>query len=203
MRILFTSLTTHNHPPIMFSKTFFALAILVSGALAQSGMQSSTAAEPSASLPPGISQCILDCIQPAAESVNCAITDFPCVCASAAFLDAVTNCLQAQCTNDDINAALALQAQECGASSVTGSATTGSGATSTVASPMTTPSGNTSVAPPVSTSPSATPTAPTTSPTTTAAATAPATTTSNAAVDKKESMGLVGLVIAGVFGLVL
>ncbi|KAG6907070.1 hypothetical protein DXG01_010678 [Tephrocybe rancida] len=190
----------------MFSKTF-ALAILVSGALAQSGTQSSTAAEPSTALPPGISQCVLGCIQPAAQSIGCAITDFPCVCASAAFLDAATNCLQAQCTDDDIDAALALQAQECGAttssSSVTGSATTKRGATSTAESRTTTTSGNTSIAPPVSTSPRATSTAPTTTAATTATTTAPVTTNSNAAVGKKESMGLVGLVVAGVFGLVL
>ncbi|KAG6915584.1 hypothetical protein DXG01_010852 [Tephrocybe rancida] len=190
----------------MFSKTFFALAILVSGALAQSGTESSTAAEPSTSLPAGINQCIIDCVTTAAQDAGCSsFTDLTCVCTSTPFQTAAAQCLQSTCTPADVQAALALQAQQCSAippsGSATGSATTEGGATSTPVSGTTT--GTTSVSRPVSTSSRATSTAPTSSRAATSGATAPTTSTTNAAMGKKESMGLLGLVVAGVFGLVL
>ncbi|KAG6887011.1 hypothetical protein C0992_001202 [Termitomyces sp. T32_za158] len=97
----------------MFSKAFI-LAVLASCALAQSSTDS--AADPATSLPAGITPCILGCITPAAQSVGCAVTDPSCICASTEFQTQAAQCLQQKCTADELQAALALQAQECGAS---------------------------------------------------------------------------------------
>ncbi|KAG6843544.1 hypothetical protein H0H87_003356 [Tephrocybe sp. NHM501043] len=189
----------------MLSKAFFALAVLAVGAIAQ-GTDTSSAAEPSASLPAGVTPCILGCIQPAAEAAGCSFTDATCVCSSAQFQDQATQCLTSTCSADDVQAALALQAQQCGAigtsvsGSVSGSTTTAD--SQTTSAPTTTAAGTTS-APQTTTR--ATSTTPTSSrPTTSASGTtsAPAN-TSNAAVGREGPMGFVGLVVAGVFGLVL
>jgi len=85
----------------------------------------------------GISPCILMCVTSAAQAGGCAsITDFSCVCTSAAFQDAAMTCLQTSCTPDDLINALTLQSEKCAgfaATSDSGAATStdDSGATST------------------------------------------------------------------------
>ncbi|KAG5716911.1 hypothetical protein E4T56_gene8528 [Termitomyces sp. T112] len=216
---------------LMHSKIFFALTVVASCAFAHGdATETSAASEPSASLPAGISPCILSCVTTAAQSVGCTFTDTSCVCTSTQFQSEAQGCLQANCTAQDLQAALALQAQECGSigatpsgsssGTVTGSATTEATASSTEVS--TGASTGASVSVPVSVPVSA-PSAPVSSsagqgssvrPTLTVPVTshsgtsigstsAPASTSSSAAMGKGDGMGFFGLIVAGFFGLML
>ncbi|KAF8054242.1 ectomycorrhiza-regulated CFEM domain-containing protein [Lyophyllum atratum] len=177
----------------MFSKSFFALALFAVAAIAQTTTETSTAADPTTSAPGGISACIIGCVQPAAQANGCVFTDASCVCRSAQFQADAAKCLQDQCTEADQQAALALQAQQCGAigTSASGSATgTDIPASSSTGSGTTTPSATL-----ISTSAKPSTTAPTGS--------APPASTSNAAMGFGENLGLAGAIVAGVVGLVL
>ncbi|KAG6840291.1 hypothetical protein C0991_007684 [Blastosporella zonata] len=184
----------------MLSKTFFALAVIASGVVAQSGTDTSSAAEPSTSLPAGLDSCIIGCIQPAATAVGCDFTDASCVCSNTDFQTAAAACLQANCTASDLQAALTLQEQECNAltASITGSATTEASASTEPATSASVP-----VTTSAASSSKATSTAPSSSRAATSSASAPATTTTNAAVGREGAMGLVGVMVAAAFGLML
>ncbi|KAF9446083.1 hypothetical protein P691DRAFT_777104 [Macrolepiota fuliginosa MF-IS2] len=117
----------------------FTLLAFVAVAVAQSSSPSGSAS-PAIPSGLGISTCILNCVQPAATKVGCAFTNTTCVCTSAQFQSDATACLKANCTADEVTAALTLQQTQCkgltpnGSSSGTPSGT--SPATST--SPATT-----------------------------------------------------------------
>ncbi|KAG6888342.1 hypothetical protein C0995_009089 [Termitomyces sp. Mi166 len=179
----------------MLSKAFFALAILASCAVAQSSTASNSAAEPSTSLPAGLTPCILGCIQPAAQAAGCAFTDPTCVCTSTEFQQQAAQCLQQQCTAEEVQTALGLQAQECGAVGAipSGSATT----EANVSAPVTTGAGQSSSTKPTSTAPASH-----SSGAATSSASAPVQTT-NAAMGRGDGMGIMSLIVAGVFGLAL
>ncbi|RDB20651.1 hypothetical protein Hypma_012115 [Hypsizygus marmoreus] len=191
----------------MFSKSFFTLALLVVSAAAQSTTSTSETEIPSGVS--GITPCIIGCVQPAAEANGCAFTDPTCVCASAQFQADARACLESTCSAAEVQAALGLQAQQCGAIgiSATGTATTPTGGESgTVSSPTgsattqgtSTGTGSSTVTTPTSTS--LTTTGTTSSPTTTG--TSPPAQTSNAAV-QEGGVGMLGAVVFGLLGLVL
>ncbi|KAL1682918.1 hypothetical protein EV122DRAFT_258828, partial [Schizophyllum commune] len=105
-----------------------ALLVFATAALAQDSTSAATSA--TASSTAGISACILQCSSDAASSNGCSsITDLQCVCTSASFQDDAKSCLQDNCTEEEQQAALQLQAAECAA--IGGSSESGSAATST------------------------------------------------------------------------
>ncbi|KAF8491450.1 hypothetical protein F5888DRAFT_1909520 [Russula emetica] len=62
--------------------------------------------------------CTLSCVQAGLANSTCSsFTDLSCVCNSTSFQQTAANCLAANCTAADQQAALALQKEECGASS--------------------------------------------------------------------------------------
>ncbi|KAG8742928.1 hypothetical protein FRC10_000716 [Ceratobasidium sp. 414] len=123
------------------------LATLFAGYVAAQSSASSAAAPTGTG---GISACILQCSMQAAQSAGCAsFTDPSCVCSNTDFQTAAAECLQANCTAAEQQAALQLQQQLCGAS--TGSAS--GSATPTGTSPA---ASNTATAPASSSSASAT-----------------------------------------------
>ncbi|KAF9061784.1 hypothetical protein BDP27DRAFT_1428551 [Rhodocollybia butyracea] len=88
------------------------------------GTATSAAASASATL----STCAMACITQAANSTGCTnATDLQCLCTNAQFQENARECLTKQCPSD-VQSALGLQTQQCGALSltVTGTATTGS-----------------------------------------------------------------------------
>ncbi|KAL0573365.1 hypothetical protein V5O48_008584 [Marasmius crinis-equi] len=106
----------------------------------------------------GSSPCILQCVQQSLSAGGCANpVDITCLCTSGPYQAAVRSCLQANCSSGDMQSALGLQAQQCGAaglsvtsgasstappttaSSGSGGGTTGSGSSTTV---LTNPSGS-------------------------------------------------------------
>ncbi|KAG9093203.1 hypothetical protein FRC06_011635 [Ceratobasidium sp. 370] len=74
----------------------------------------------------GISACILQCSMQAAESAGCTnFSDPSCACGNSDFQSAAAQCLAAECTPEEQQAALQLQQALCGSwtGSATGSAT--------------------------------------------------------------------------------
>jgi hypothetical protein len=62
--------------------------------------------------------CTLTCVQAGLANSTCAaFTDINCICKSTSFQQTAANCLVANCTAADQQAALELQKQECGTSS--------------------------------------------------------------------------------------
>ncbi|KIK79936.1 hypothetical protein PAXRUDRAFT_16063 [Paxillus rubicundulus Ve08.2h10] len=128
-------------------KTFVVVAACAFAAQAQSNTTSTAPASASqSSLPAGLDTCILTCVTAAAASGGCSsFTDLQCVCTSTAFQNASLQCLQANCTAEDVTTATQLQTQECasiigsGSSSVPSSTPAYTGA-STATSASTTPS---------------------------------------------------------------
>ncbi|KAL1733833.1 hypothetical protein EV714DRAFT_246085, partial [Schizophyllum commune] len=105
-----------------------ALLAFATTVLAQDSTSAATSA--TASSTAGISACILQCSSDAASSNGCSsITDLQCVCTSASFQDDAKSCLQDNCTEEEQQAALQLQAAECAA--IGGTAESGSATTST------------------------------------------------------------------------
>ncbi|KAI1784984.1 hypothetical protein LXA43DRAFT_171604 [Ganoderma leucocontextum] len=98
---------------------FNAFALTIVAAVASVHAQSSTsgsAAAPTATT--GLSPCILQCTTQAASSAGCSsVTDISCVCSNTKFQQAALTCLQQSCTAAEVQAAMALQAQECGSAS--------------------------------------------------------------------------------------
>ncbi|KIJ09995.1 hypothetical protein PAXINDRAFT_172262 [Paxillus involutus ATCC 200175] len=112
-------------------KTFAVIAACALAAQAQS-TTTSTAPASESSLPAGLDTCILSCVTAAATTGGCSsYTDLQCVCTSTAFQSAAQECLQANCTAEDVATATQLQTQECAA--IVGSGTS-SAASSTPAS---------------------------------------------------------------------
>ncbi|RDB20788.1 hypothetical protein Hypma_012144 [Hypsizygus marmoreus] len=194
----------------MFSKSFFTLVLLVASTAAQSTTSTSGTEIPSGVS--GITPCIIGCVQPAAEANGCAFTDPTCVCASAQFQADARACLESTCSAAEVQAALGLQAQQCGAIgiSATGTATTPT-ESGTASTPSSTSSGTgtstgTSTSPGTSTTPTSTTRTITTTGTTssgTTTGTSPPAQTSNAAVGKEGGVGMLGAVVFGLMGLVL
>ncbi|KAF9055629.1 hypothetical protein BJ165DRAFT_432847 [Panaeolus papilionaceus] len=161
---------------------------------------------------PGITPCILACVQPAATQNGCTFTDAQCVCASAQFQADATKCLTDNCTADDVQAALNLQTAQCGAIGVTpsGSATpnpvsfTLSGSDSATSSPAPSTSGGSSTTSGSSTPTSARSSTPGSSTPTSPSQTSPAPTTkpSGAASPLVAGSGaFIGAILAGVLAL--
>ncbi|KAK7043995.1 hypothetical protein VNI00_008163 [Paramarasmius palmivorus] len=124
--------------------TILAGAIL--GAVAQD------ASAPTSS--PGVS-CVIQCSTQALPSGPCgAITDFQCICTSAAYQQAVRDCLSANCTPEDMTTAMSLQQQNCGSLSASGSGTPSATGT---APPSSAPATAPSSVPPTSGSSTTTP----------------------------------------------
>ncbi|PPR06174.1 hypothetical protein CVT24_000702 [Panaeolus cyanescens] len=145
---------------------------------------------------PGVTPCVLACIQPAAQQNGCTFTDAQCVCSSAQFQADATKCLTDNCTADDVSAALALQTAQCGAIGVSPSGTASPNPVS-----FTAPAGSSSTPAPsgsntASTTPASTPATSATSP-------APAATTSTGAASNivAGSGALLGALLAGVLAL--
>ncbi|KAF8472413.1 hypothetical protein DFH94DRAFT_696199 [Russula ochroleuca] len=75
--------------------------------------------------------CVLACVQEGLANSTCSsFTDLNCVCNSTSFKQTAANCLTANCTTADQQAALQLQQQECGTSSSVNSTASGSGSSS-------------------------------------------------------------------------
>ncbi|KAG6849250.1 hypothetical protein C0991_011814, partial [Blastosporella zonata] len=131
--------------------------------------------------------------------------DVSCVCASAQFQQQATACLQAKCTHDDLETAHALQAQQCGAIGVSASGSVTSSTattedTTTVANDASTISAQGTTA----SSSRTTSIAPTSSHlAATTISNAPGATSTNAAMSKEGSLGLVGLMVAGALSFAL
>ncbi|KAI0827559.1 hypothetical protein BC628DRAFT_1317841 [Trametes gibbosa] len=101
-----------------------ALAILAA-VLGANAQDASTSAPPVSVT--DLTPCIATCITQSAASNGCPdITDVSCLCTSTAFQQAAASCLQSQCSANDVQAALALQAQQC-AAGPSATALTGSG----------------------------------------------------------------------------
>ncbi|KAF9218738.1 hypothetical protein BS17DRAFT_811529 [Gyrodon lividus] len=91
-------------------------AVIAACALAVHAQSSTTSTAPSSqsSLPAGLDTCILACLTEAAGTGGCtSYTDLQCVCTSTAFQGAALQCLQNNCTADDVTVATQLQSQEC------------------------------------------------------------------------------------------
>ncbi|KAF9236013.1 hypothetical protein BU15DRAFT_64377 [Melanogaster broomeanus] len=113
-----------------------SLVVIAACALAAQAQSSTTATAPASqtSLPAGIDTCILGCLTAATATGACSsYTDLQCVCTSTAFQSAALQCLQSNCTTDDVTAASQLQSQEC-ASIVGNSSATSATPASTAAS---------------------------------------------------------------------
>ncbi|KAG6852579.1 hypothetical protein C0991_010856, partial [Blastosporella zonata] len=150
--------------------------------------------------------------------------DPTCLCKSTKFQEQAATCLQDNCTPADIQTALAVQDQQCGAAgaspsgsttsssashttksrSFTSSATTIKGTTSTAPIPATSATSISSFTSPSTTS-SVTSAAHTSSLAASSAANGPGsgTATPNDAASREGNLGLVGLMIVGFFGIVL
>ncbi|TRM64816.1 hypothetical protein BD626DRAFT_489979 [Schizophyllum amplum] len=95
-------------------KNVLALFALATAALAQSS--TSTASSAAASSTAGISACILQCSSDAASTNGCSsVTDLQCMCTSSGFQNDAASCMQENCTEAEMEAALQLQATECAA----------------------------------------------------------------------------------------
>ncbi|KAK7456349.1 hypothetical protein VKT23_010596 [Stygiomarasmius scandens] len=88
----------------MISNTKFAMLTAILAAAVIVNTQNTT----------GISQCIIDCVTPAATDNGCSsFADLQCVCTSSDFQSAALSCLQANCTTAQIQEADNLQTSNC------------------------------------------------------------------------------------------
>ncbi|KAI0628465.1 hypothetical protein C8Q77DRAFT_1213290 [Trametes polyzona] len=103
----------------MMFKSLSALALV---ALAGVQAQDATSSAPPVSTS-GISACTLNCITTSATANGCSdFTDIACLCSNQQFQQAAASCLTSQCSSEEVQAALALQAQQCAAVSGSSSA---------------------------------------------------------------------------------
>ncbi|OJA19755.1 hypothetical protein AZE42_06786 [Rhizopogon vesiculosus] len=100
---------------------FKQLVVLAAAALAVYAQTPTTSGD--ASVPSGLTTCIVDCSTQAAASAGCtSFSDLPCVCTSTTFQTAAGACLQANCTAAEVQSATQLQTAEC--ASLSSNATT-------------------------------------------------------------------------------
>ncbi|KAG6835009.1 hypothetical protein H0H93_005652 [Arthromyces matolae] len=209
--LVFTARSRQSLPPLRkkmkFTQSFLAFVFVATAVLAQDETTTSSAAESSSSAIASLTPCIIGCIQPAAEAVGCSYTDPSCVCVSTDFQTAATACLQANCTAEEVQTAVGLQEAECATVSGTGTdsassaaATSTDNTSSTSAHANATSSGTT--AKPTSTTPSGT-----TSQSSSSTSSSATATKTNAAMTMRRAegvgAGVAGLVVMGLFGLVL
>ncbi|OAX35534.1 hypothetical protein K503DRAFT_785016 [Rhizopogon vinicolor AM-OR11-026] len=109
---------------------FKQLVVLAAAALAVNAQTPTSSGD--ASVPSGLTTCIVDCSTQAAASAGCSsFSDLPCVCTSTTFQSAAGACLQANCTTAEVQTATQLQTAECASLSPNASsATSSSSATS-------------------------------------------------------------------------
>ncbi|KAL1744688.1 hypothetical protein HDZ31DRAFT_63826 [Schizophyllum fasciatum] len=89
-----------------------AFLALASAVLAQDSTSSASGAAPTSTA--GISQCLLQCTTTAASANGCSsVTDLQCLCTSASFQNDAKSCMQDNCTEEEQQAGLQLQAAEC------------------------------------------------------------------------------------------
>ncbi|KAI5892097.1 uncharacterized protein SCHCODRAFT_02625300 [Schizophyllum commune H4-8] len=172
-----------------------ALLVFATAALAQDSTSAATSA--AATSTAGISACILQCSSDAASSNGCSsITDLQCVCTSASFQDDAKSCLQDNCTEEEQQTALQLQAAECAA--IGGTSESGSAATSTGASATSSASASSSASSASGTRTSSGSGATSTGPSSTTSDADASATDSNAASGLHHEFFLVGGVVAPV-----
>jgi len=118
------SLHPHEFSTMMFVKTVAVTGLLAASVYGQS-TGTSSGPSPSASLSP----CLLSCVT---SDTTCTFTDATCVCTNTTYQAAILQCLQTNCSADDIALAQSLQASLCGdTSSVPSSTETGTSSTHT------------------------------------------------------------------------
>ncbi|KAI6145398.1 hypothetical protein BKA82DRAFT_995493 [Pisolithus tinctorius] len=124
----------------MFAKS---LAVVVAASVLAVQAQTTTAS--AAASTPSLSPCLLSCVTTAASSAGCSsFTDLNCVCTSSTFQSDAATCLTANCTTADIQAAQALEQEECASITGSGSATATATGTATASTASTTSPSKTS-----------------------------------------------------------
>ncbi|KAI0682023.1 hypothetical protein C8Q76DRAFT_763833, partial [Earliella scabrosa] len=91
-------------------------ALTLAAAFAGVHAQSSSVSSPLPTSTAGLTPCILSCVTDAASANGCqGPTDFACVCTNLQFQQQARACLQDSCSQGEVQAAEALQSQQCAA----------------------------------------------------------------------------------------